>query len=155
VSSIFRIRAGGFSLLELVVAMGVLTIVAATGVSLLRRTGHDQNAAASAVVANLRLARGSAIAHGVHYRVRITAASAYALERMRLQAGSWVLDTTERSTALPLTLAFDNSVGSAFEFDSRGRVVQLSSTATVTVRNTRNNALRVLSIWPSGQIVDG
>jgi Tfp pilus assembly protein FimT len=158
----------GTSLPEVVVTIGVISLV--TGLSVTGITGRYDtlNSAASTLLNQLRLARMNSITRGAHYRITLSD-DTYKLERLQDNDGNgvWDLDTqnTPQEVTVPdeIALSAEGGVGtpdgSSIEFDSRGMlavpsgisngVVEIFVTAVAGI-----NAGRVsrIEVWPSGQI---
>lgn len=115
---------GGFSLVEVVVALVILGILLAAVLPYLTPRPMNLRADTNDLISNLRLARDLAISRTTHYRVRVVDRTSYALER-----GDWNGTgfgfVTERLVRLRQNVQFKSTTrnGQAAEFDSRGRLV--------------------------------
>lgn len=153
-------RSAGFSLIEVVVVVAMLSIVGGLGVSRLllaygRPTLVDRTA--RELVGNLRLARTMAIGHDAHYRV-VVGTSAYQIQRLTFDSGSnsWISPGTDvRTVSLPQPLVFSGArpTNSAVEFDSRGLMVQPTSAAMLNLQDSAVGVARAVQVRLSGQIL--
>jgi prepilin-type N-terminal cleavage/methylation domain-containing protein len=147
----------GFSLIEVLVAVIMMGIIGGFAVSRLRVAYGRPTAVqrgALELVGNLRVARMLAISHDSHYRV-VPGTSSYQIQRLTFDAGSnsWINPGSDVRT-VPLTspLVFSGATPS-IEFDSRGLMVQPTSTATLNLQDTAVQNARQVQIRLSGQIV--
>jgi prepilin-type N-terminal cleavage/methylation domain-containing protein len=146
----------GFSLLELLVVAGIISVVLGAamprreqGLFALQNTQHS-------LVADLRAARGNAIAQGVHFRVEISASGEYLIYRMMEGGGGWVEDGDPQvERTLPPTVSFSGGVGEGYEFNTRGFLVDPTVLQTLTLVDSTTGQSRTVDIWPSGQVVAG
>lgn len=146
----------GFSLIELVVVIGIVSAMAAvamprreTGIFALR-TAH------STLIADMRAARGRAIARSVHYRVEITDAQSYQVLELMEGGGGWVQNgDPEVSRTLPPNVSLSGGIGGGFEFNSRGLLIDPTAATTLTLVDSHTGKARTVDIWPSGQVVPG
>ncbi len=147
----------GFSLIEVLVAIILISIVSGFGVSrLLVAYGRPTLVQRSAVelVGNLRVARMLAISHDAHYRV-VPGTSSYQIQRLAFDAGtnSWTNPGIDvRTVTLTSPLVFSGATPS-IEFDSRGLMVQPTSTATLNLQDSGVQVARKIQVRLSGQIV--
>lgn len=144
----------GFSLIELVSVLGLVAVLLGISLSIFHQNLYDLDAARARLVADLRLARGHAIEQDVHYRFTITSVSTYEVDKLRQVVGVWVPDSSYTQTNdLPSTAQLENLPGTVIEFDSRGMVTQARGAILLTLRDLRSNAARLVSVWPSGQVL--
>lgn len=147
----------GSSLIELLVAVTMISIVGGFGVSRMlvaygRPTMVDRSA--RELVGNLRVARTLAIGHDAHYRV-VASTSSYQIQRLVFDPGSnsWTNPGTDvRTMGLPQPLVFSGTTPSV-EFDSRGLMVQPTSTATLNLQDSAIQVARAVRVRLSGQIL--
>jgi len=106
------------------------------------------------LVGNLRVARMLAISHDSHYRV-VPGTSSYQIQRLTYDSGSnsWINPGTDVRT-IPLTspVVFSGTKPS-IEFDSRGLMVQPTTTATLNLQDAAVQSARQVQVRLSGQIV--
>jgi hypothetical protein len=157
-------------MVDLVVSMGITSLLLATSVISLRSNFTDLGVAAQTVTSELRKTRMNAQTRGAHYRM--TLASGW-FKSERLQDtdndGVWQVDTGYPSLqrnfegGVSMVANTGNVVGTApvVEFDTRGMIVpQAGSTVpnivTVTINgSTDTNAMHgtlYVYLWPSGQV---
>lgn len=120
-----RGTAGGFSMLEVVVALSVLVLTLAIAFPLLSPSRSAPQSLAADLQdfsLNLQVARDLGISRAAHYRVRITSQTAYAVDGPDVLGGlGWV---TERAISLRPSIRFAAAdVGKVAEFDMRGLCV--------------------------------
>lgn len=160
-------------MVDLVVSLGVTSVLLGLSVMSLRGTYTDLGLAAQNVAAELRKARMYAITRGAHYRMTL-ATGWHKTERLQDNDndGVWQVDTTYPSTqqdfkgGVTMVANTGNSVGGdsgspVIEFDTRGMVVPKAGTSvpsimTVTINGaTSANAMKgtlYVYVWPSGQV---
>ena len=150
----------GFSLVEVMVAVVIISIVGGFSVSRMlvaygRPTQVDRSA--RELVGNLRVARMLAISHDAHYRV-VAGTSTYQVQRLTFDGASNTWTNTGidvRTVSLPRPLLFSGTspTNSPVEFDSRGLLVQPTSTATLNLQDTPVGVARAVQVRLSGQIL--
>jgi hypothetical protein len=151
---VLRERAsGGHSLLELLVIMGVLSILTGTAFLGYRSNRLQINNAQRIVVGSLRGARASAISKSVHFTVEFAASDRLLVQRMVYDDSGWHVDATSvRTVPLPAPAYFYSStVGSKVEFDSRGIAVNLTAPRSIELRDSFGVS-KSIQAWPSGEI---
>lgn len=142
----------GFTILELLVTMGILAILFATAATFIRPSIYDLDTATKELVGNLRVSRGHAVSRGAHYRIAVSSASAYGVERLKEAGGAWIVDETEaRLVTLPPAIQLATGVGATIEINSRGLLVQPADLLLLTLSDASNGQTRVIEVWPSGQ----
>jgi len=145
----------GFSLLELLGAFAVMSVMAAVAIPQFRSNTHNLWQAHSLMVADLRQARAYALTRGDHFRVTVTSPTRYELRRYRDDDnnGVWTADGTAlRVRSLPSGVRITSSGGSAFEYNTRGLMINPNAAAVLTLRDTNTNYDRVIRVYPSGQV---
>lgn len=140
----------------MVVAVAALSALSAIAISTVRTTAFDVEMAWSQVAADMRTARARAVNHGDHYRVVVTSARSYAIQPMRLDpgTGSWLPDAARQvTTTFPDSVAWVTAVDTAIEFDTRGTGVGLTDAITFALGPAGGGGVRLVSVWPSGQVL--
>jgi hypothetical protein len=131
-------------------------ILLATAVSTIRRNAYDLATSRSELIANLRLARSLSMGVGVQHRIRVTAINQYTLERMRWQYSNktWTVDTAfVRSFTLPDPILFTVPANTIIQFDARGAMILPTAVTIFGLRDGPSGPSRLLSVYPSGQVV--
>jgi len=147
----------GFSMIEVLVAIIMMGIVGGFAVSRLR-VAYGRPAAvqrgALELVGNLRVARMLAISHDSHYRV-VPSTSSYQIQRLTFDSGtnSWINPGSEVRTVSLTTPVVFSGANPSIEFDSRGLMVQPTTTATLNLQDTVVQNARQVQVRLSGQIV--
>jgi type II secretory pathway pseudopilin PulG len=146
--------AGGFTVIELVVTAGLLSVLLGIALINLPRTAYGLQDGNARLIADLRLSRNDALAKGDHFRLRVITKSTYSEYRMALQNdGTWAeTGNPVRSRTLPTKIEFSGGVGSSFEFNTRGLLVTPDAAATLTLQDKTSNHTRQVTVWPSGQV---
>jgi len=155
---------GGYSLVEIVVAIAIFGIIARTAIPHLDARRMRVLAAQQAVAANLRLARAKAITKSMHYRVDFTSANQMTIAPMVQNAldGTWSPDTANaEAVLLPGNTQFASGsqctapctpvIGTNIEFNSRGVALNLAAKEQITLIDDFGKS-KALEAWPSGQI---
>lgn len=147
----------GLSAIELVATLALFGVVLGIAMPRMARQPYALWNAQTQLIEDLRQARSEAITHGDHFRVDITAAGAYTISRMQLNAdGTWTPRVPAfRSRTLPYGLAFVTGTGLGFEFNTRGLMVNPSWAATLIMYDYNHSLTRWVTIWPSGQVAPG
>jgi prepilin-type N-terminal cleavage/methylation domain-containing protein len=147
----------GFSILELLTVIGLISILSALTVSRLNQGFATIDGAASELRGNLRLARLKAVAEGYHYRIQLTSSSVYQLSRLlppTPPATAWTaVDNSQivRTVTLPSNVFFNNiGYPLTYEFDSRGTMI--SSNALITLILSQPGRTLNVFLFPSGQV---
>src|SRR5581483_620710 len=134
----------GMSLIELLVTVGILSIMIAVAVPRLNSSVLNLPVAEQNLIGDIRLARAYATTRGVHYRVSINATS-YTVERLQDADGDGVWEPDSRFPAQTVELPHDVSVsegaGSVIEFTTRGLLAdQADGTPAAVVSITLDDA---------------
>ena len=144
---------GGFSLLELVVALVILGLLMAAVFPYLTSRPMNLRVDTNDLVANLRLARDLAISRTTRYRVVVTSRTSYALERLDESTGQWA---QERTVRLRENVQFARTTrnGQSVEFDSRGRIPQSADSVLLpfTLEDTVRRQQRSVRVSNTGGV---
>jgi prepilin-type N-terminal cleavage/methylation domain-containing protein len=145
--------ARGYSLIEVIVAMAVIGVLARTAITSFNPKSMQLETAQLQVIAQLRLARMSAISQDTHYSVTLTTANEIKVFAMTYDGTTWQAKSTPAKTiTLPSATSFKtSSAGSTFEFNSRGITIGLNAVKQIDLTDVFN-ATKSLQVWPSGQI---
>lgn len=145
----------GYSLIELLVAVGIFGLVAALGLPHLDTRRQNIQNVSKQVVADYRWARNRAITSGVHFGIEWTASNSYQVQRMKQAAnGSWSKDVTVKTVTLPSNINATWYWPSLQEFNTRGMMVTTTYPLYQLFWDSTYNGWRMLSVWPSGQIYE-
>lgn len=150
-----RARRGvqGYSAIELLATIGLLGIVTAMAIPHFDSRRMQINSAQRLLIANLRLARSSAITKSVHFRVDFPAASQVRIQRLIQVGAEWQVDPDGVQTmSLPTGTALPSSlVGTSIEYNTRGMAIDLAAPRRIDVTDTFG-VTKSLQAWPSGQV---
>ena len=120
----------GFTLIELLVVMAILGIVMAITLNALN--GSRSRAAAEAYIqtfaTDMKRTRTNAMSTGTPYRVTLTSAKTYTIERLNSDKVSWATIATPSTTNASLT----STAVKTFTFDTRGFMVATDASGIVT-----------------------
>ncbi|MFN8624441.1 MAG: prepilin-type N-terminal cleavage/methylation domain-containing protein [Candidatus Binatia bacterium] len=146
-------RNAGYTLLEVLTALTLMAVLGAIAVPEYRAQRLQLGAAQRLVIAQLRLARTSAITTGVHFKIEFPQTTQLQVERMQLVSGVWESDASKvRTITLPAVTRVESSVvGTGIEFDTRGQVVNLTQPQQIDLTDAFG-AAKSLQVWPSGQV---
>ena len=146
----------GYSASELLVVVAVMALIAATALPQYRVSRMQINVAHRMVIANLRLARASAITKSTHFQVSFLDLNRVQLARMQqvpAGSGNWQVDTSNTQVInLPSgTQVASGLIGTTIEFNSRGFAVNLSTPMRIDTQDIYG-VTKSLQVWPSGQV---
>ncbi len=154
-----RTQSAGFSLIELLVILGIVGILVAMALPRSNRGALSLVSSLTEFEANVRIARGNSTGRGVHYRVTLYA-DYYEIDRLKLSGGAWVNDPlySVQTVTLPPRVTITTGVGQRFEFNSRGLLYSATpgvpaTQVNVVLKDTQTNETKSVGIWPSGQII--
>jgi len=145
-------REGGYSMIELLVATGILGILLASGLPHVDTRRQDLNTSVGRTVADLRFARSRAITSGDHYAVVFTGTNRYEVRHMELVGGTWSPSEVVKTVVLPSHIEYLAGGGDTIEFNTRGMMVSSTAPLWPSVWDTLHNHGHQISIWPSGQV---
>ena len=153
IASVRQSASRGYSLLELLVTMGVLAILTGTAFLGYRSNRLQINNAQRLVMGTLRGARANAISKSVHFAVNFAASDHLLVQRMVYDGSAWQVDPANvRTVAIPSPAYLaSTAVGTRVEFDSRGVAVNLSVPQPIELRDSFGVSKSVQA-WPSGEI---
>lgn len=157
---------GGYSLVEVLVAIGILGILLATALPHMDTRPEGTNAAVQSVMAHLRLARTKAISTGVHYCFHRNASNRYYVRRWKETSSPpfWAGDRNIINYTFPkhVSWAIEDYLGPHgphVMFNTRGMSID-SYTNEVATRSVRIRiwdslgASRTVVVTPAGQIYE-
>jgi hypothetical protein len=144
--------AAGTTIVELMMTVVLIGVLVGTTLPHLDTRRESINRAARSIVGDLRFARARAITSGTHYAFDLVDSRTYRVQRMRNDGTTWVADSTLREVNLPENLELTLDGASILEFNTRGMMISTSLAPTLSLHDTKFDAGRTLSIWPSGQI---
>jgi len=146
---------GGYSLIELLVAVGIFGLLAALGLPHLDTRRQDIQTSTKQVIADYRWARNRAITSGVHFGIEWTTTNAYEVQRMKQAAnGTWSKDLTVKSVTLPSYINTQWYWPSVQEFNTSGMMVSVTYPPYQMFWDSNYFGWHMLSVWPSGQIYE-
>ena len=155
-----RGKGAGFSLVELLVILGIVGILVTIAIPAMNRSTLNLISSVGELEAYVRVARGNATGRGVHYRITLHS-DYYEIDRLHLSGGAWVHDPvfTVQTITLPPTVRITTGAGRVFEFNSRGLLQPPSverpshSESGCTLHDSKRGETTTVGIWPSGQII--
>jgi prepilin-type N-terminal cleavage/methylation domain-containing protein len=144
----------GFTLVELLVTMSLVAIVMGIALPQFQANRYGLWTAQQQLLADLRSTRADALTKGVHFRFDITGPGTYLEYRMQQIGGIWVINGPPvKSRALPGTIHFTTAVGSHFEFNTRGLMLNPGAATQIILTETTTSHTRPVTVWPSGQVM--
>jgi prepilin-type N-terminal cleavage/methylation domain-containing protein len=151
-----RLRSSaGYSVIELLTAVAIFAVMAAAGLPHINRNRQDINNATSQLVADYRWTRARSITGGVHFALKWTSSSAYQVQRLKLVGTNWTLDQVIKDVSLPANVT-RSGTPAMLEFNTRGMMISTTTANVQDITDSKFNAIRHISVWPSGQIhIDG
>jgi prepilin-type N-terminal cleavage/methylation domain-containing protein len=154
-------QAKGLSLLELLVAIAMLSIVGAIAVPHLNKSILNLSTATQMLMGSIRVARADAVSRGTRYRV-VFSADSYSVQRLQLSGdGEWVPAVTSEEVNLPSGITINVVEGDGvIEFNTRGLVVpppgeEVAEIERLSLHDSRDGDTQYLEVWPSGQVLEG
>jgi len=146
-----RLRSrSGYSLIELLTAVGIFGVLAAAGLPHVDMRRQDLNSSVRQVTADYRYARTRAITGGVHFTLKWTGTQTYTVQKLKLSGTSWVLDKVVKTVTLPSTLTHSGTPDT-IEFNTRGMMVSTTTVTWYDLTDSKFGGTRRIGVWPSGQ----
>lgn len=146
---------GGYSLIELLVAVGIFGLLAALGLPHLDTRRQDIQTATKQVIADYRWARTRAITSGAHFAVEWTSTNSYEVQRMKQGVdGAWSKESTAKSVTLPAYINTTWYWPAVQEFNTRGMMITTTYPLYQLLWDSNYSGWHMLSLWPSGQIYE-
>lgn len=146
----------GFSLAEILVAVGIFGLLAATALPHLDGRRQNINTAVNTVIGSIRLARSKAMSTGIHYCMHRSASTKYYVRRwsdnkniIDAKLPSQVTWTLQNYPDLPHVMF--NSRG--MTVDSTAQNAVLTNAVEAYVSDTFGITHKIV-IWPSGQVYE-
>jgi len=160
----------GFSVIEALVTVSLLSILLGVTVIGLRGRFMDFSSATQQLLNDLRLARAHAITRGAHYRMTFQA-SEYRVDRLQDGDDDGLWEPSDDGTALPsvtslptgMTVSVEGNQGEGagsdpcVEFDTRGMLVAtgervIAENVQILLEGAQANRRKTIQVWPSGQM---
>lgn len=148
----------GVSLIELLVAIGILGLLIALAVPRLNSSQLQLSTVMQDLVGNLRIARANATSRGAHYLATFSSSS-YSIQRLQDDDddGVWEPMGSPQQVDLPdgISLTVQNGDG-VVEFNTRGLVEPnddaVAEIERITITDSRDGRTQQVEVWPSGQV---
>lgn len=144
----------GYSLIELLVAVGIFGVLAALGLPHLDTRRQDIQTATKQVIADYRWARTRAITSGVHFAIEWTSTNSYEVQRMKEVPSGWAVDTVVKEVTLPSHINTVREWPAQQEFNTRGMMITSTTPLRQELRDSDYGGWHEISVWPSGQIYE-
>lgn len=148
----------GMSLIELLVTVGILSIMIAVAVPRLNSSILNLPLVEQSLIGDIRMARAHATTQGAHYRVSIYSDS-YSVQRLVAVDGVWEPDSRfpAQTVELPHGVSFSEGAGAVIEFTTRGLLADQAdgtpaAVVSITVHDALHNETKTVEVWPSGQV---
>jgi hypothetical protein len=146
--------ARGSSMMELLMAASLFAVIVAIALPQFPRSPYVLWTAQQQLLADLRAVRMDALTKGDHFRMLITSGGRYDEYRLSLVGVTWVQGAQPVKTrTLPTNVAFTSGVGSFFDFNTRGLMLNPGAATTLTLSDSYTGKTRGATVWPSGQVV--
>jgi prepilin-type N-terminal cleavage/methylation domain-containing protein len=146
----------GFSLVEVLVAIGIFGILVATALPHLDMRRNNINTAVSSVVGNIRLARAKAMSTSIHYCMHRSASNKFYVRR-------WSDNKNIVDATLPSRVSWsmeDYPDLPHLMFNTRGMAIDntpqnavLKNPVNIYVWDTYGISHKIV-VWPSGQVYE-
>ena len=146
--------ARGYSLIELLVAVGIFGVLAAAGLPHLDTRRQDIQSATKQVIADYRWARTRAITSGAHFAIEWTSSNSYEVQRMKEVSGNWAIDEVVKTVTLPSHINTVWYWPTTQEFNTRGMMITTTYPLWQLLWDSNYYGWHTLSVWPSGQIYE-
>lgn len=147
-------RARGFTLIELVTAVGLIGIMLGMAMPYIPHGTYDLWGTQVQFLADMRAARTLALTKGDHYRLVVTSATHYEVRRMQLQGANWVdrVQPPIVSRTFGSTISIAEGATNIYEFNTRGLLVNPGTVQSILLTDSRSGHYRGVTVWPSGQV---
>ena len=147
-----RLRSrAGYSLIELLTAVGIFGVLAAAGLPHVDTRRQDIQTVTQQVLSDYRWTRTRAITSGVHFALTWASdGTSYTVQRLKQSGTTWSLDQVVKTVTLPTTVSHWGWPDS-IEFNTRGMMISTTSATWHGVFDYNYGAYRLIAIWPSGQ----
>ena len=145
----------GYSLVELLVAVGIFGVLAAMGLPHIDTRRQDIQTTTKQIIADYRWARNRAITSGVHYGIEWTSTNSYEVQKMKqAPSGTWSKDLTVKRVTLPTHINTSWYWPALQEFNTRGMMVTSTAPLYQLFWDSNYFGWHMVSLWPSGQIYE-
>jgi type II secretory pathway pseudopilin PulG len=146
-----RTHSGGFSILQLVVALSLASAALAIVLPVFQSKPFNLGADLQDMTENLQAAREFATSRSMHYRVRVAGTtSPYQYFIESLNGAAWV---TERTITLRANESFTAAtLGKIAEFDTRGMLVTAAPPVTFALKDTARGWTKQISVYAGGMV---
>lgn len=144
---------GGYSLIELLVAVAIFGVLAAMGLPHVDTRREDIRTVGKQVVADYRWARTRAITSGDHFAIVWLNDQRYQVQRLKEGAdGSWALDAVVKDVSLPDQIRALWWWPTTHEFNTRGMMISTTYPLWQLFWDSAYSGWQLMAVWPSGQI---
>ena len=141
-------------MIELLVAASLFAVIVGIALPQFPRSPYVLWTAQQQLLSDLRAVRMDALTKGDHVRMTITSSGRYDEYRLTLVGATWTQGAAAIKTrTLPTNVAFTSGVGSFFDFNTRGLMLNPGAATTLTIRDSYTGKTRGATVWPSGQVV--
>ncbi len=148
-------REGGFSLIELLVAVSIFSVLAASALPHIDTRREDIQTVTRQVIADYRWARTRAITSGDHFAVEWLDPQRYQVQRLKQNtSGAWALDTVVKDVTLPEHISVTWWWPAKHEFNTRGMMITTTYPLWQLLWDEKFSGWHIVSLWPSGQVYE-
>ena len=152
----------GVSIIELLVAIGIASVVMALALPRLNQSALNLPIAEQNLIADIRMARASATTRGARFQVSLSAES-YSIQRLQDDDndGVWEPDSgfSAQTVELPAGITVTVGADAEIEFTTRGLLADQSDgtpapIVEISLHDSYEGETRMMEVWPSGQIAE-